>query len=174
MSRCFISVDVSNEVKKEIKRIQNMLPDFVGKKTEIDNLHLTLKFLGEIEEEKIEEVKAKLKKVKLNQFDSMLGEIGVFSENVIRIVWLHLSNCERLQKEVDIVLSGLFEKERRFMSHLTIARVKRVSNKKRFLEDLSRIKLDKIKFKIKKFEFKKSTLTSKGPIYETLEEYKLI
>ena len=53
--RTFISIDMPEVVRSEIEKIQDVLPEFFGKKTERDNLHLTLKFLGEIDEEKVKE-----------------------------------------------------------------------------------------------------------------------
>jgi len=68
----------------------------------------------------------------------------------------------------------LFEPEVRFMSHLTIARVKKISNKKDFIQKLSIIKIPKKRFEVKKFKLKKSNLTREGPVYEDIREYNLI
>jgi len=170
--RIFISIDLPKEIQKKIIKIQNSLPDFFGKKTEPENLHLTLKFLGEINEEKLEKVKQKLKEIKFNKFQAEIDNIGIFSESFVRIVWLHLSECEKLQKEIDEKLKNIFEPEKRFMSHLTIARIKKCDRKK-FLEKLKKIKISKTKFDIGNFKLKKSILTEKGPIYENLGEYDL-
>jgi len=166
MKRCFISIDIPEETKKEILKIQEQLP-------ESENLHLTLKFLGEIDEHKIEKVKKKLRKIKYNAFESEIDSIGVFSEKFIRIVWLHIKNCEELQKEIDKKLSELFENENRFMSHLTIARVKSVKDKKEFIEKLHKVNIPKINFDIGSFSLEESILTSKGSIYKDLEVYNL-
>ena len=171
--RIFISIDMPEEVKREIKQIQDKLLDFQGKKTEQENLHLTLKFLGEVDEKKIENVKRRLKEIKFNQLETEIDSIGVFSEKFVKIIWLHLTNCEESQKKIDEALFGMFEKEKRFMSHLTIARVKKLDNKKKFLEDLRKIKIPEIKFVVDNFRLKKSILEEKGPVYETLEEYEL-
>ena len=72
---------------------------------------------------------------------------------------------------VDEKLSSLFEPEKRFMSHLTIARVKSVKDKKKFLDNLNNIEIPKISFVVDKFKLKKSILTPECPVYETLEEY---
>lgn len=172
--RCFISINLPKEIEEEIGKIQEELPDFYGKKTELENLHLTLKFLGEINEDKIEEVKNELREVKFERFNSEIDEIGVFSEKFVRIIWLHLTGCDELQKIVDNKLKSLFELERRFMSHLTIGRVKSLKDKKKFLEDLKAIKIPKIKFNIDKFYLMKSELTNKAPKYEIIEEYDLV
>ena len=67
----------------------------------------------------------------------------------------------------------MFPKEERFMSHITIARVRNVSNKPELFEYLKSIKPKKIKFRIDSFALKKSDLLSGGPIYEDLEIYNL-
>ena len=56
--RCFIGIDLSVEATKEIERLQRIIkPHFVGKITSSENLHLTLKFLGEIEDATLDDVK---------------------------------------------------------------------------------------------------------------------
>ena len=172
--RCFISINMSKKITKEIEIIQQKLPAFFGKKTELENLHLTLKFLGEINEDKIEEVKDKLKEIKFKNFYTEIKYIGFFDNQKYGIIWLHLSNCAELQKQIDNKLKDLFELGRRFMSHLTIARVKSVRDKRKFLEELRKINIPKIKFNVDKFCLMKSELKKEGPKYEIIEEYKLI
>ena len=168
--RTFISIEFPEEIKEEISKIQNQLPEFKGKKTEFENLHLTLKFLGEVDERKIEKIKQKLNEIKIKQFESEINSIGMFSD---RIIWLGIKNCDELQKEIDERLEGLFEKEKRFMGHLTIARVKSARDKKKFREDVKKIKVPEIKFAVKNFNLKKSVLTEEKPIYENIEVYNL-
>lgn len=171
--RCFISVSIPEEIKLKISEIQNNLPDFTGKKTERENLHLTLKFLGEINEEKLKAVRDKLKKIKFKKFESQINSIGIFSENFIRIIWLHLTNSEELQKKIDDSLKEIFKPEERFMGHLTIARVKEIKTPKEFLRKLDQIKIPKLKFLIKSFSLIQSDLFPEGPKYTVLENYKL-
>ena len=173
MMRVFISIDVPEKVKEEIKKIQSQLPEFMGKKTELENLHLTLKFLGEVSEEKVEEIKEKLKEIKFKKFETEIDEIGVFSEKFIRIIWIHLSDCGKLQAEIDNKLKEMFPKEKRFMSHLTIARVKKIDDKNKFLKELKEVKINSVKFLVEDFRLKKSTLRPEGPVYEDLEVYGL-
>lgn len=63
--RTFISINIPENIKKEIINVQNSLPEFIGKKTEFANFHLTLKFLGEIDENILDEIKKRLNKIKL-------------------------------------------------------------------------------------------------------------
>ncbi|MCK9595573.1 RNA 2',3'-cyclic phosphodiesterase [Candidatus Pacearchaeota archaeon] len=177
--RTFIAIDIPEEVKEKIIEIQKQLPEFKGKLTEKENLHLTLKFLGEVNEEKIERVKEELGKIKLKSFKAEIDSIGVFdnieSKNYSSklIVWLHVKNCNELQKKIDNQFFKLFARERRFMGHLTIARIKKIKDKKKFLEEINKIKLSSMNFFVKSFELKKSVLTEQKPVYETLESYNL-
>lgn len=168
--RTFISIDIPENIKKEIVKIQKQLSEFKGKLTEFENLHLTLKFLGEVDENKLEEVKERLKRIKLKSFESEIKDTGMFSD---RIIWLGMSNCEELQKQIDEKLSDLFEVEKRFMGHLTIARVKDVKNKEKFLQEITKIKTPKMKFVADSFNLKESVLNPEKPVYKILESYNL-
>jgi len=174
--RCFVALDLSREAINEIKRIQELIKKqnlFTGRFTEPENLHLTIKFLGEIEEEKIEKVKEKLKTLRFPSFEAEIGEVGVFSKNFIKIIWVHLIGAEKLQQEIDKILKDIFEEEQRFMSHITIARVRYVGDKNALLDYLESVKPEKIKFKVEKFFLKDSQLFPEGPVYSDIDEYKL-
>lgn len=176
--RCFISINIPDEIAEKVQRVQEKLPEFRGKKIEKENLHLTLKFLGEVSSEKIEEIKKVLREIKQKSFDLEVKDIGVFSPKFIKIIWLYLEGAEELQKKVDNVVSenfGEFEKEKRFMSHLTIARVKNIEeqNKKNFLEILKSIEIPEISFPVKEFCLMSSELKPEGAEYMVLERFGL-
>jgi len=176
LKRCFIAIEFSDEVIREIARIQELLvkTKFTGKLTELENLHLTLKFLGEIDDKKIEEVKKKLKTIKFSEMKLKLGKIGTFSiHGNPNIVWIKVEGKEiyDLQKKIDEALTGLFKPEERFMSHLTIARIKYVKDKKGFSERIDSIHVKSIEFGVSSFKLKKSELKPIGPTYSDIEAY---
>ncbi|MBS3175781.1 RNA 2',3'-cyclic phosphodiesterase, partial [Candidatus Woesearchaeota archaeon] len=73
--RCFLALDLPGNVLDEVMRIQQELERkklFFGKCTEKENIHLTLKFLGEIDEDTLKNVKEKLKKIKIKPFTATL------------------------------------------------------------------------------------------------------
>jgi len=175
--RVFIAVDLPREAINYIEELQKLIGKqnlFTGKFTEPENLHLTLKFLGEIDAEKVSEIQEKLKTIEFPAFEAELGEVGAFSKKFIKIIWIKLEGkITLLQEKIDEALSELFAKENRFMSHITIARVKNVKDKRILLSYIKTMKTQKIKFKVDKFFLKKSELKSEGPVYEDLESYEL-
>ena len=173
--RCFISIDLPEDVKKELVKLQKKIDEtglIRGKLTEEENIHLTLKFLGEIDYDKIEEVKRRLKEIQLEKREAKLGELGVFSESYVRIIWVRLEGVDDLQKAVDSALEGVFKKEERFMSHITIARVKSVKDKKELLHILEKQSVEG-KFIVDSFSLRSSELSPEGPKYTDLERYDL-
>ncbi|MEK6843967.1 MAG: RNA 2',3'-cyclic phosphodiesterase [Nanoarchaeota archaeon] len=179
MHRVFIAIDFPSEVIEEVARIQEILRklNFTGKVSELENLHLTFKFLGEVDLEKLEEVKNKLKNIKFDSFDARLENIGTFSfRGNPRIVWIKVKGkgIFELQKKIDEMMGELgFKLEERFMGHMTIARIKYVKDKEKFKKYVGEIGLKDIRFKIKNFNLKESELKMMGPIYTDLEIYEL-
>lgn len=178
LHRIFICIDFPDEIIRETARIQQVLNNwkFTGKMTELENLHLTLKFLGEITEKKLKEVREKLKLIEFKKMEIGLGNIGSFSHRgKPRIIWAKLMGKEiyELQAEIDSALNEIgFQKEERFMGHLTIARVKYVKDANGFKEHINSIKLKKLKFEVDRFKLMESELNQLGPAYTLVEEYK--
>jgi RNA 2',3'-cyclic 3'-phosphodiesterase len=171
--RVFIAIDFPEEVREEILKIQNQLSFSKGKLTEPENLHLTLKFLGNVRDKQIEEIQSRLNKIKYERFETEVKYAGFFDNQEYRVIWLYLTNCENLQKKIDETLSELFEKEKRFQSHLTIARVKPPYDAKYIQNELRKLKISPIKFVVDNFRLKESNLHPDGPKYKTIEEYNL-
>jgi 2'-5' RNA ligase len=101
-----------------------------------------------------------------------LDKLGVFSKKFVKIVWVKVSNVS-LQKLIDNSLADIFEKEWRFMGHITIARVKNLKNKSFFLELINKTNVNKIVFMVKEFYLKESILRKEGPIYKFISTYKV-
>lgn len=173
--RVFIAVEF-NELKNHFIELQNKVNKPSAKLKEVSTFHLTLKFLGEVPETNIEDIKEKLKKIKFGKFELNLDDVGVFpNEDYIRIIWVGVNPKKEiidLQQKIDSALDGSFEKDKRFHPHITLARVKFIEDNPSFANSLKDIKADKNKkLMINKFKLIKSTLTPKGPVYEDLETF---
>jgi len=175
--RCFIAIDLPEEVKNELRRLQLQIKNNSGssKISLTKDFHITLKFLGDLTPQKVEFVKKNLGSCKFKKFATTLGGIGFFSsKNYVRVVWLGIRPEEdvlKLQKEVDEALQKDFKKEKDFKAHLTLARVKYVNNQDTFLQLLKSLKVKKIKFDVNEFKLKRSTLTGERPVYDDLAVY---
>ena len=175
--RLFIAIEIPEEIKDYLCVIQREIIDSKNKIRLVnkDSMHLTLKFLGEVQPDKVEILNKNLKEIQFKPFSVNLDAIGVFpSEDYIRVVWAGLKPEERvleLQKNIDESLKKLFRKEKDFRPHLTIARVKYIEDKKRFVDKLKQIKVDNKKIEVNNFKLVKSTLTPKGPVYDEVESF---
>ena len=171
--RCFIGIVLPIVAVKEIQKIQKKLePNFTGRLTSSENLHLTLKFLGEIEEDAINDVKKRLFSITHPPFELTLKNVGFFSQKFIKIIWMKVSDVP-LQPLVDNCLKDIFELENRFMGHITIARVKSLADQNSFLQLINTTKVNEVSFMVRDFYLKESILTPNGPIYKDIDRYKL-
>jgi len=180
--RGFIAIDIPTnkqllEVENEIKNTGADL-----KLVEPENIHVTLKFLGDTYEEKIDEIEDIIKNSVKNikPFNIKLKGSGVFpNKNYMKVIWIGLENAEliaEIAKKIDKQLESLgFEPEKRgFSAHLTIARVKSPRNKEKLLKIIEKYKdVEFATIDINSVKLKKSDLTPKGPIYTNLREVKL-
>lgn len=170
--RVFIAIELPAEIKEELLKLQKAIVSENVKQTLAKEFHLTLKFLGEVDN--VEKIKQQLSKVKFNSFEISLSSIGVFpSKNYIRIVWVGAepeNKIIELQKKIDNVLD--FPKEKDFKPHLTLSRVKFVKDKKAFSELLDKVHAEKKSFLVDNFKLIKSTLTPNGHVYEEIACFK--
>lgn len=191
--RAFIAVDLSEEIRAKIKEVQkqfaNLEIDQSRLKLKFVNAwqaHQTVKFLGDVPENKVEDVKRELAEISQKPFDIGMRGVGFFPEaspekaRNIRVVWIGIEKgveeLKALQEEVESRLKALgFPSEKRFGAHVTICRVKMMSRAgTRTRDEIGRI-LKKIaelgdvevgEMLVEELKLKKSTLTPKGPVYE--------
>ena len=174
--RCFIAVDLDPNLAGKIENLQKELRDFDVKLVELHNLHFTLKFLGDIDEEMVKKVEAHLEKISkgITPFDIEIKNIGVFpNDKLVRVIWVGANALSSLQIAINDVLSTYFKKEKP-SPHLTIARVRSQNHRKEIIEFVSSHRDYSLgKMPVNVIKLKKSTVTSKGPIYEDLAVFRL-
>jgi len=181
--RVFLAVEIDEKLLDKISDVQKQFMECEApvKYVETENLHCTLKFFGEISENKLDKViEAIENKIKNHEpFKINIKKTGVFpNERYIKVLWLGMEDVEpfsNLQRDLDedFVKMG-FKKERSYKPHLTIGRVKGAKNRGELLsklKDLGEVEIGEMD--INKIVLKKSELTPKGPIYTTLKEFKL-
>jgi len=181
--REFLAVDIDPKLLNRIAEIQRWLSDADApvKFVERENLHLTLKFFGEISANKNKEiiniVQEKLKKYQ--PFPIHIRRMGVFPNfGYIRVVWLGIeepNNFSVIQKELDRHFINMgFKKERSYTAHLTIGRVKGGQNKEALVGKIKELEeMDIGEMIVDRVVLKKSELTPAGPIYSNIHEFLL-
>jgi RNA 2',3'-cyclic 3'-phosphodiesterase len=182
--RAFIAIELPKEIKEHLSKIQGKLKASGAdvKWVEPANIHLTLKFLGEIDEEVKAKVITALSGIASdrNSFIASISSIGAFPKaQSPRVIWAGLNLGDEQVKEIakqidsDLEKIGLAKEDREFSSHITLGRTKSSKNRielVKLLEGLSETQLGPFEFHVSKITFFKSTLTPKGPIYEALHE----
>ena len=181
--RSFLAIEVDNDLIPQITDVQKEFKKTNAniKYVPSENMHFTLKFFGNIDLDMVEDISvAVLKVIKdYSSFDLNIKKCGCFpNKNVIKVLWLGLdegSPIKDLQRDLDKEFKKLgFKKERNFISHLTIGRVKSPKGKKEIrnaIEKLENIEIGQMT--VSKICLKKSTLTPQGPIYEDIKVFEL-
>lgn len=171
--RLFIAIELPEEIKSYLKDLQKQIISDAAELTLTNDFHLTLKFLGEVEEKDVDFIKSTLKEIEFDSFTANLLPVGIFpDEKSIRVVWIGLEPKDLiadLQKKIDSSLQQKFEKDNRFHPHLTLARVKFLKNSKSYSALLKSIQVEPKEFNVSNFKLIKSTLTPKGPMYGLME-----
>lgn len=179
--RCFVAVPCPEEIRIKLSEVGRQLNGYGKMKlVEAENIHMTLKFLGEVAEEKVVEIADKLSflegEAKLNLTVKGLGVFPNLSR--INVIWAGVDNGEKtvaLQQMVDSKLVGLgFAREERFHPHYTLVRVKHVEDGERLRSFLmERKNLEFGRYTVGSVRLMASELQEEGPVYATVREYGL-
>ena len=177
--RAFIAIPCPDELKEGMVEIQENIKD-LGKLTLVkpENIHLTMKFLGEVDEDKISDITKRLEFLSdLQGFDISLKGVGTFPNmNYIRVIWVGMGEgadrITTIHSEIDRKLNELnFKKDKNFHPHLTIARVKFLKKKEELRDILQKNSArDFGSFKADRIELMQSRLSPRGPEYSVIHE----
>jgi 2'-5' RNA ligase len=144
-----------------------------------ENLHLTLRFIGEVPTDVAHDIDATLHGVRVPAFDLTVQGVGHFGKlREARAIWAGVGRSEPLQRlrdkvESACVRAGLPPEGRKFVPHVTLARMKGETGHHlaQFLAEHSLMRLPA--FTVEHFTLFRSHIKSSGSIYEPLAEYPL-
>lgn len=181
--RAFLAIDLDEDLKPKINKIIREFKqiDTRIKYVDLINMHLTLKFFGDIDVDGLDLLEKAIRNV-VDDFDSFEIKIkgcGAFpNNNHIKVIWVGIDDesiLKNLHDKLDKEFTRLgFDKDKKFSSHLTIGRMKSAKNKdkvKSVIEEFQDVEIGTMN--VDKIILKKSTLTPSGPIYEDLIEFNL-
>jgi 2'-5' RNA ligase len=178
--RTFIAVDCNN--KEKISNLQqNILRSFPSfndllRPVNIENLHFTLFFFGEIESKQLELIINKMNEIVFENFEVNYRNIGAFpSFKYPKIIWIGIDEKSerKLNSLCDLVKFKMeqigFKPDKQFKPHLTIFRVKRpIVNLEKYLNKYNNDASIDFSDIIDKIHIKKSELFSSGPVYSNI------
>jgi 2'-5' RNA ligase len=186
--RVFIAIDIDDKMREAIAELQKQLNAKVDIKkgdvkwVEPENIHLTLKFLGEVDDAKLPEVRAITEQVAAahNKFTLDIETVGSFGGRSAKVVWVGAGKGTdellALQKDLDdrLTQAGFPSEDREFSAHLTLCRVRNLKAGFKLTDAckfFSAYKLGSISADA--LCIYQSQLTPQGPIYTLLESFKL-
>ncbi len=185
--RAFIAINLSDEIRRAIARLQEALrgktPSAGLRWVEPERIHLTVKFLGEIDEARIGDVSEALGRLTgpLRPFDVRVEGIGAFGERgPVRVVWVGvedsgggLGRCHACCEDAMAGL-GFPREERPFSAHLTLARNKKPTNTQAIRAALAGYdRFEAGRLRADHLTFYESNLTPEGPVYRVLSVHAL-
>jgi 2'-5' RNA ligase len=169
--RCFFAVEVPDIVKAEVKLLSKKHPSI--KFVPSTSMHLTLKFMGEVED--VEVLINSVKLVKQEKFSVQLRGVGCFpNKDFIRVLWLGVGNGRTELNFLADKIDSLTTKFRRndhavFIPHLTISRCNGKCDKKILYEEFV-----SSEFLVDSFVLMKTEFTNEGVKHSVLERFSLI
>ena len=183
--RAFIAIELSPEIKDSLDQVQSHLK-YSGanvKWVSPGDIHLTLKFIGDITEEICEKIRLALNKIgsSFKPFEIGIKGVGAFPNvNYPRVIWVGLDmgtvETKALSEKIceELLKLGFQKEPRPFAPHLTIGRVRSPENKDILKEKLISAQLPITKtHSVSSIVLFQSTLSTKGPVYTKLHEVRL-
>jgi 2'-5' RNA ligase len=180
--RSFIAFDLDDEeILRKITAAQSILAKTGAdlKLVEPKNIHITLRFLGNITSTTAERIYAEMTKVQFTGFDVKIRGVGAFPQlRYPRVLWIGITQgADQLrgifgQLEPRLQALGFAPDSKGFSPHLTIARVRSGRNREALVKHVNEnTNLEFGTIRAECLRLKRSDLTPKGPIYSTLKEF---
>ena len=183
--RLFVSVDLPDDLAESVADLQTEFGDASGLNfTDPEQAHLTMKFLGEVDEDRLpaleSELAAAVENAGVSPFTGRFGGLGVFpSLDYISVVWLGVERggeeLTRLHEAIEERTTAMgFEPESHdFTPHVTLARMEHAGGKDH-VQELVRERDPTVgEMTVAEVRLTESTLTDAGPVYSTLESFPL-
>jgi 2'-5' RNA ligase len=177
MPRLFIAVDLPEKIKKNLKSMAFGIPG--AKWVSPEQLHLTVRFIGEVDGALFSDIKNILDEINSAAFSLQLKGVGYFPpRGAPRVLWIGLEKSEPLQllkKKIDTKLLrvGVEPEGRKFSPHITIARLKKspVHKIANFLSGNGLFSQEP--FQVEDFKLYSSILSPKGAYHKVERIYPL-
>jgi 2'-5' RNA ligase len=184
MKRLFVAIKIhpSDEFLKTCNSLKSGLRFAQITWVKPESIHITLKFFGETMENRIPDISKVLKEVALKHqpFVSEIVNVGIFGSSYSpKVIWFGIDKSEPLKKlGLDVLQSvekiGWEHDRQNFVPHLTVGRIKSVTDKHLFQSVIDEHKKTWMQgIQVGEFHLYESILMREGPVYKVLETFKL-
>ncbi|GAA0224142.1 RNA 2',3'-cyclic phosphodiesterase [Haladaptatus pallidirubidus] len=184
--RLFVSIDLPNSLAESVAGVQDRFRDADGLTfTDPQQAHVTLKFLGDVDEDRIPAIENTLESavesdIDFGPFDATVGGLGVFpSLDYISVVWVGVDDgAEEMRLLHNAVESRVYDlgfepEDNDFVPHMTIARMQHAGGKKLVQDTVRELKPEIGEMEVEAIRLTKSELTDEGPEYSTVAAFRL-
>lgn len=183
--RCFIAIEIPEPIQNQLVRIQEMLRNQIGKASwvKLGNIHLTLKFLGDVNPEDIESIGKAVEEVASRHYSFSLhiGGVGAFPNLARpRVIWagvrVGVDHASALAQDINLALNrhGFPLETKKFNPHLTIGRLREKVDLKSYANQYRRYnRINGAEMTVDAISLIRSQLDFRGAIYSTLKSYSL-
>ena len=184
--RMFIAIELPTEIRERITahvhRVRKLVPDAQASWSRAENIHLTLKFLGDTSQAQVEKISeaASLSVAQFQLFKIEVAGSGAFpTRSVPKVLWIGVNDLEgkladlHARLEEECALMGFKKEERRFHPHLTVARLRKPQDARRLAAAHNQLQFESIEFDVSEVFVIRSELSSAGSKYTTISRHPL-
>ena len=179
--RVFCAVELPAEVRARledhVRRLREKVPDAAASWSRVENIHLTLKFFGNVEVKRIEKISAAAERAvkEFSTFQIGVGGTGVFPRaSRPQVLWIGVEDpsgqLTALQKkfENECAAEGFPKEDRAYKPHLTIARLRKPEGARKLADAHLAMQFDSSPVNVKELVHFRSELSPKGSKYSVI------
>jgi RNA 2',3'-cyclic 3'-phosphodiesterase len=176
--RVFCAIELPTEVRARfedhVRRLRKEVSEAAASWSRVENIHLTLKFFGNVEVKRIEKISAAAERTvrQFSTFQIGVGETGVFPRpSRPQVLWIGVSDpsgqLSALQEkfENECAAAGFEKEDRAYRPHLTIARLRKPEGARQLADAHLKMKFETMEVPVKELVVFRSELSSKGSRY---------
>lgn len=185
--RTFCAIELSHQVREQlaehVQQLRQKNPETSASWSKPENVHLTLKFFGNVPTKDLAKISAAASRVAkdFSSFQIRIGGTGVFPRRSRpQVLWIGVedssSRLSDLQQrlEEEFAREGFPKEDRGYRPHLTIARLRRPEDARQLAEAHIQTKFGLTEIRVNEFVLFRSQLSPKGSIYTVISKHGLI
>jgi 2'-5' RNA ligase len=182
----FCAIELPDEVRKRLEdhigKLRKQAPDAAASWSRVENIHLTLKFFGNVAVDQIAAISTAARQAlkEFSTFEIEVGKTGVFPKpSRAQVVWIGVSDplgkLSDLQRrlENECAAAGFPKEDRAYQPHLTIARIRKPEGSRRLAEAHLGMQFKSMPVTVKELIVFRSELSSKGSKYNVISRHQL-